>query len=132
MYLWQMKKRFPLIALFIGASVIALFVMQGLYISNAMEVQKGKYNNDLENSFSYFKIGLMNKIAQTLGYRPESLDWESRKQENQDFLWSRLVDVPKEEIKAIIKKELVENDITADFEFRITRGPQTVSSSYGF
>ncbi len=127
-----MKKRFPLIALFIAASVIALFVMQGLYIKNALEVQKGKYNNDLENSFADFKIGLMNKIAQTLGYRPASLDWESRKQENQDFLWSQLVEVPKEDIKAIIKKELVKNNIEHDFEFRITRGPQTVSSSYGF
>lgn len=127
-----MKKRFPLIALLIAASVVALFVMQVLYISNALEVQKGKYNNDLENSFADFKIGLMNKIAQTLGYRPSSLDWESRKQENQDFLWSQLVEVPKEDIKAIIKKELVKNNIEHDFEFRITRGPQTVSSSYGF
>ncbi len=127
-----MKRVFPSIVILITLSLLGLMLLQMSWIQNAFEVQRGKYQNDLENSFTEIKSGIINKIAQNLGYNPDAVDWESRKQAIIDFLWSRVAYIPKEDINHIIEAELTKNHIELDFEYSITGGPMAINSSYGF
>lgn len=125
-----MKKVFPSIVILITLSLLGLMFLQMSWIQNVLLVQKGKYNNDLENSFTDIKWGIQHKIALYIGMNPETVDWENSR--TWDILWSYVSQVPPEDINHIIQEELGENHIDLRFEYSITSNNWPQNSSKGF
>lgn len=125
-----MKKVFPSIVILITLSLLGLMFLQMSWIQNVLLVQKSKYNNDLENSFTDIKGGIQHKIALYIGMNPETVDWENSR--TWDILWSYVSRVPPEDINHIIKEELSENHIDLNFEYSITSNNWPQNSSKDF
>lgn len=127
-----MKKVFPSIIILISLSLLGLMFLQLYWIQNAILVQKGKYNNDIETSFVNIKSGLKHRIALTLGYNPASLDWDTDNTIVSNILWSTLSSISTEEINKVITNELSKNEINLPFEFAITENQLFLNNSKGF
>lgn len=127
-----MKKVFPSITILITLSLLGLMYLQMSWIQNAILVQKGKYNNDIETSFRGIKAGIKVEIAQMTGIKPSEVNWESDDEDVTGFLWKKIAEIPSEEIHRIIQTELAKNHIDLPFEYRISGNQLISNSSYGY
>jgi two-component system phosphate regulon sensor histidine kinase PhoR len=125
-----MKRVFPSIVILITLSLLGLMFLQMSWIQNVLLVQKGKYHNDLENSFMGIRYGIMDRIAQRQGYNPRIVNWEN--QEIAQYLWSTVGSIPSEDIISIIREELEKNHIDLRFEYAIVGSNWNDNSSAGY
>lgn len=95
-----------------------------------MEVQKIKYNFEVENVINKTRQDLRNRLAMIRGLNPNFIRITDLNSDN--FLWSGISSLPEEEIRGIIQTHLNEEKIKLPFEYCITLRGMVENNSKNF
>lgn len=114
-----MKRFFPFIIVLVCISLIGLVYLQVQWIDNAIEVQRLRYQSEVQTSRYGIREDLILRVAANRGYNPNVIDINHPV--NAEFLSSRLDLLSEEDFRDVISMHLKHNNIDLDFEFALIK-----------
>ena len=128
----SLKKTYLTIVILISLSLFGLIFLQFYWIQNAILVQNGKFNVDVENALNNIKSGLKTRVALMLGYNPASIDWSTESPATKKILWSTISKIPTKDIDSLVSRELKMNSIHLPYEFGIVHEGDLLNNTDNF
>lgn len=128
----SLKKTYLTIVILISLSLFGLIFLQFYWIQNAILVQNGKFNVDVENALNNIKSGLKTRVALMLGYNPASIDWNTESPATKKILWSTITKIPTKDIDSLVSRELKMNSIYLPYEFGIVNEGDLLNNTVNF
>lgn len=128
----SLKQTYLTIVILISLSLFGLIFLQFYWIQNAILVQNGKFNVDVENALNNIKSGLKTRVALMLGYNPASIDWSTESPATKKILWSTISKIPTKDIDSLVSRELKMNSIHLPYEFGVVHEGDLLNNTDNF